>query len=37
MAEDGLLFKEPEPFNELMEHCANIADRANRGEWGNVS
>ncbi len=30
MVEDGLLFDEAEPFNELMDHCRDLQKRANR-------
>jgi hypothetical protein len=32
MVEDGLLLGDPEPFEELLEHCRNLQDRANRAK-----
>ena len=30
MVEDGLLFDEAEPFGELLDHCRELQERANR-------
>jgi hypothetical protein len=30
MVEDGLLFDEAEPFDELLDHCRELQERANR-------
>lgn len=32
MVEDGLLFDEAEPFDELLDHCRGLQDRANRAK-----
>jgi hypothetical protein len=29
MVDDGLLVEEPEPFQELLDHCRRIQDRVN--------
>lgn len=32
MVEDGLLFDEAEPFDELLDHCRGLQERANRAK-----
>lgn len=32
MVEDGLLFDEAEPFDELLDHCRELQERANRAK-----
>ena len=34
MVDDGLLLEDAEPFEDLMEKCANLATRANQVEHG---
>ena len=37
MAEDGLLLEDAEPFENLMEQCAELAKRANRAAGSVVT
>ena len=36
MVEDGLLLEDAEPFEALIERCADIAERANHAEKGMI-